>query len=69
MKVARVNSYRLPILTGPGGLGGADQSLPADVTAGDLTTMFVPVMTEVDTDVWSVVVTGDGDAVMTEVPL
>jgi hypothetical protein len=25
MKVARVNSYRLPILTGPGGLGGADQ--------------------------------------------
>ncbi len=25
MKVARVNSYRLPVLTGPGGLGGADQ--------------------------------------------
>ncbi len=34
-----------------------------------VTTMWVPVMTEVDTDVWYVVVTGDGDAVMTEVPL
>lgn len=32
-------------------------------------TMWVPVMTEVDTDVWSVAVTGDGDAIMTEVPL
>ncbi len=98
MKVARVNSPRLPILTGTGGMGGANQSPPAGLTLDDLTdvdttgvvdgdilvfdygmwiavpftpttTMWVPVMTEVDTDVWSVVVTGDGDAVMTEVPL
>ena len=33
------------------------------------TSMWVPVMTEVDTDVWYVAVTGDGDAIMTEVPL
>ncbi len=33
------------------------------------TTLWVPVMTEVDTDVWYVLTTGDGDAVMTEVPL
>ncbi len=99
MKVARVNSQRLPILTGTGGLGGANQSPPAGLSLDDLvdvdtsgvvdgdvltfeygewialpgssapTTMWVPVMTEVDTDVWSVLVTGDGDAVMTEVPL
>ncbi len=34
-----------------------------------ITSMWVPVMTEVATDVWYVAVTGDGDAVMTEVPL
>lgn len=36
---------------------------------GGATSMWVPVMTEVDTDVWYVAVTGDGDAIMTEVPL
>ncbi len=33
------------------------------------TSLWVPVMTEIDPDVWAVVTTGDGDAVMTEVPL
>ncbi len=130
MKVARVNSYRLPVLTGPGGLGGANQSPPAGLTLDDLidvdttgavdgdvltfeygewialpgggaaTTMWAPVMVETaiegccelavipgsppdslyadgdwlyistgSTDAWFVAVTGDGDAVMTEVPL
>jgi hypothetical protein len=100
MKVARVNSSRLPILTGPGGLGGANQSPPAGLTLDDLTdvdttgvvdgdvltfeygewialpggttptTMWVPVMVEDGaTGLWYVTVTGDGDAVMTEVPI
>lgn len=37
MKVARVNARRLPILTGPGGLGGTDQSPPAGLSLDDLT--------------------------------
>ncbi len=37
MKVARVNSPRLPIITGTGGLGGANQSPPAGLTLDDLT--------------------------------
>ncbi len=37
MKVARVNAYRLPILTGTGGLGGANQSPPAGLSLDDLT--------------------------------
>ncbi len=36
MKVARVNSGRLPILTGTGGLGGANQSPPAGLSLDDL---------------------------------
>ncbi len=100
MKVARVNSQRLPILTGPGGMGGSNQSPPAAMALDDLTdvdtsgvadgdtliydagtmtwlvgpsggaSLWVPVMVEDGaTGLWYVTVTGDGDAVMTEVPL
>ncbi len=36
MKVARVNSPRLPILSGTGGLGGASQYAPAGLSLDDL---------------------------------
>jgi len=100
VKTARVNAPRLPILSGPGGMGGATPAgavaladltdvdltgladgdvivwdagsgtwIPATATPPD-TTLWVPVMTEdTSSGLWYVAVTGDGDAVMTEVPL
>lgn len=79
MKRAVVNQRPIPSLHsfGIGGTtpDGTDEwtSNPPDlgtILASDLASMFVPLMTEdVGSGLWYVVVTGDGDAVMTEVPL
>jgi hypothetical protein len=48
---------------------GSGTWIPAPAS-GTVTTMWVPVMTEdTSTGFWYVAVTGDGDAIMTEVPL
>lgn len=49
---------------------GSGTWVPGSVVTPPATSMWVPVMTEdTSTGFWYVVVTGDGDAVMTEVPL
>lgn len=74
MKVADVNN---PAVTSLGGgnvtIGGTTPDGSDEWVSDPIstpTTMWVPVMTEdVGTGIWYVVTDGDGNAVMTEVPI